>query len=259
MSTVRFVVVAAACAAIGFLTYRIGTCQDGVAKGKPAVEERWAADDQPPADREGHRGPPGQRDRNGPPPGPGIGGGGMEPGGDEPGEAPPGGAGPGARDRNGPPRGGQGPMGPMGPMQGPPGMPPGMMPGMGPGPGGMLPGGPIGGPGGMGTPWSMMEKTDPEMYKLMMADMKLERETRELAVQYRQAPSDRRAEIKEKIKELVAKHFNVRQERWALDIKRLEAKLQQLRERMERRLKARDKLVAERVSELLGREDEEHF
>jgi hypothetical protein len=128
-----------------------------------------------------------------------------------------------------------------------------MMPGMGPGMGGM--------PGGMGGGfgWGDMEKKDPEMFKLLKADMDLERQTRELAMQYRQTSSDGRAKIKEKVKELVAKHFDVRQQRRALELKRLEAELQRLRETMERRLKARDKLVTDRVSDLLGREDEASF
>jgi hypothetical protein len=124
---------------------------------------------------------------------------------------------------------------------------------MGPGPGGM----PGGFGGGFG--WGNLEKNDPEMFKLMKADMDLERQTRELAMQYRQAPSDQRAKLKEKVKDIVAKHFDVRQERRALELKRLEAELQRLRETMERRLKARDKLVSQRVSDLLGREDEASF
>ncbi len=104
-----------------------------------------------------------------------------------------------------------------------------------------------------------LEKSDPEMYKLVKADMDLERQTRELAMQYRQAPTDERAKLKAQVTELVGKHFDVRQQRRALELKRLEAELQRLREASDRRQKAREKLVGQRVDDLLGHEDEERF
>jgi hypothetical protein len=106
---------------------------------------------------------------------------------------------------------------------------------------------------------AMLEKADPEMYKLVKADMDLERQSHELAMQYRRASSDERPKMKEKIQELVAKHFDVRQERRALELKRLETQLQRLRETLERRKNARDKLVEQRVSELVGHEEEMKF
>jgi hypothetical protein len=112
---------------------------------------------------------------------------------------------------------------------------------------------------GMRERLATLEKSDPEMYKLVKADMDLERQSRELAMQYRRASSDERAKLKDKIKELVAKHFDVRQERRALELKRLETQLQKLRENIERRKQARDKLVDQRVSELVGREEEIEF
>jgi hypothetical protein len=125
-----------------------------------------------------------------------------------------------------------------------PGGPPGGMPGMGRGPRDHL---------------EFLEKNDPEMYKLVKADMDLERQTHQLAMQYRQASSDQRAKLKDKIKDLVGKHFDVRQERRALELKRLEAELQRLRDSMDRRLKAREKLVEDRVSDLVGHEEETGF
>jgi hypothetical protein len=243
MSTLRFGIVVAACAALGLMCSRVGTCQDGRAKAKPAAE-KWADDPAPP-DRDDRGGPP-DRPRQGPPDDQERGGPGMGPMG------PMGGPG---QDRPGMGPGGQG----RGPGRGPGG------PGMGPGGQGMEPGmgGPMGGPGLLGRGprdhLEFLEKNDPEMYKLVKADMDLERQTRQLAVQYRQASSDQRAKLKEKIKDLVGKHFDVRQQRRALELKRLEAELQRLRESMDRRLKAREKLVEERVADLVGREEETGF
>ena len=104
-----------------------------------------------------------------------------------------------------------------------------------------------------------MRETDPEMFKLLSQNMDLERQSRELAMQYQQAASGEREKIKQQIVELVNKHFDVRQERRALELKRLETQLQRLRETMEKRSKARKELVERRVSELIGREDEVGF
>ena len=100
---------------------------------------------------------------------------------------------------------------------------------------------------------------DPEMFKLMKADMDLERESRELSRAYQQAPSEKRDEIKEQIQKLVAQHFEVRQERHNLELKRLDAQLKRLRELVERRTKSREQILQRRVSELLGKEDELGF
>ena len=90
------------------------------------------------------------------------------------------------------------------------------------------------------------------MFALVKKDMELERQTRELAMQYRQASTDEREKIKPQIEEVVGKHFDVRQQRRALELKRLEQQLQQLRETIDRRSKARKEIVERRVSELTG-------
>ena len=107
--------------------------------------------------------------------------------------------------------------------------------------------------------WDALERTDPEMYKLLTEDYELERRTRELAIQYRRASGEQRAEIREQIKESVDKHFQARQERRLLELKRLEEELKRLREAIQRRDDARETLVGERVLELLGEEGDLDF
>jgi molecular chaperone GrpE (heat shock protein) len=104
-----------------------------------------------------------------------------------------------------------------------------------------------------------MEANDPEMFKVLKEDMDLDRKSRELAVQYRQAPSAQRDAIKKLLEQVVDQHFEVRQQRHALELKRLEQEIKNLHERMDRRVKARKEIVAKRVSELLGVEDDLHF
>jgi hypothetical protein len=111
----------------------------------------------------------------------------------------------------------------------------------------------------MGRGIEALKDRDPEMYKLLKEDMDFERQSRELAVQYRRASGDERAKIKQQIEDVVGKHFDARQQRRLLELKRLGSELQRLREAIDRRAEARNKLVEKRVSDLVGREDEVGF
>jgi hypothetical protein len=104
-----------------------------------------------------------------------------------------------------------------------------------------------------------MRNNDPEMYKLLKEDAELDRKSRELAVEFRRAPKDQREKIKLLLEQVVNQHFEVRQQRRSLELKRLEEELKSLRDRMDRRAKARKEIVNKRVSELLGVEDDMHF
>ncbi len=97
------------------------------------------------------------------------------------------------------------------------------------------------------------------MFKLLKEDMDLDRQSRDLVVQYRKASSQQREKIKAIVVETVNKHFDVRQQRRALELKRLEEELQRLRESVEHRTKARKELVEKRVSDLLGPEEQGGF
>ena len=158
------------------------------------------------------------------------------------------------RDKRGPD--GDRPHPPRGTFEGRPGGPPPADHAAGPfdqGPGHFPPGPPHFGD------IESLKKIDPEMYKVLKEDQDLEHQTRELVMQYRRAPSDQRDKLKAQVEELVNKHFEVRQQRRSLELKRLEGELQRLREAIDRRSKARKEIVEKRVSELIGREDELRF
>ena len=70
MSVLKIGVIVAACAAIGVVTSKLGTCQDGGAKGKQAVEEKWADDPAPPDRPQPMAFPAGPAMRGDPPRGP---------------------------------------------------------------------------------------------------------------------------------------------------------------------------------------------
>jgi len=138
-----------------------------------------------------------------------------------------------------------------------------------PGPGGRFgvpragrPGGP---PHPAGPPrwphqdWEQLQKNDPEMYKLLREDEDLDRQSRQLAMQYRLAPKDGKEAIQKELEELVSKHFDVRQQRRALELKRLEEELQRLRDSIDNRNKLREQIVKKRVAELLGLDEGTRF
>lgn len=123
-------------------------------------------------------------------------------------------------------------------------------------PGGFRP--PMPGRGPRGD-WEWLERNDPEMFALVEQDAALDRESRELADQYREAPEPERAALRAKLEETVAKHFEARQQRRALELRRLEEELKRLRESIDQRNQAKTEIVNRRVSELLGMDDPMRF
>jgi hypothetical protein len=107
--------------------------------------------------------------------------------------------------------------------------------------------------------FEMMRTRDPELFKAMQEDRELERQTRELAEQHRRAGADERGKVKEQLNEIVAKHFEVRQQLRTLEVKRLEQQVKQLHEKIEQRAKNRKEIIQKRLTELIGEDDAEHF
>ena len=172
--------------------------------------------------------------------------------------------------RDGAPRGQPGELGPMPPrgrgdrppegFPGGPGGPPGPrndVSGPGPGRGPNFDGRHPPGPGmrGPGHDWQQMEHDDPEMYALLVDDAKLERQTFELAERFRRAPADELDELKAELTTVVGKHFETRQKRRELQLKRMEEEIKRLRDAITSRNESRDKIVGDRIKELVGEVD----
>ena len=107
--------------------------------------------------------------------------------------------------------------------------------------------------------WESLEQVDPEMYKLLKADRDLERESHDLSTQIRRAPKEQQAALKKKLEDAVLKHFEARQERRLLEVKRLEEEVQRLRESIAKRNEGKPSAVSRRVAELLGQAEEPPF
>lgn len=100
-----------------------------------------------------------------------------------------------------------------------------------------------------------MGQADPEMHKLMVEEIELDRRSHELAAQFRRVPAAEKEELKKQLAEVVSKQFRIRQERRMLELKRIEEEVKRLRESIERRNDAQDKIIERRVAELLGLDD----
>jgi hypothetical protein len=100
---------------------------------------------------------------------------------------------------------------------------------------------------------------DPEMARLAEKEGQLEREIQNRCERFHQPEVEQKEKIKAEIREIVAQQFELRQERRRLELKRLEEEMKHMREIIERRDKARDRIINRHVSELLGEEDELRF
>ncbi len=104
-----------------------------------------------------------------------------------------------------------------------------------------------------------LKQFDPEMYELEKSDADLERQTFEMSQRYRLSPRDQQEAVKKQISELVQKHFDVRQQRRQLQLKRLQEDLERLRAAMDRRNEIRAEIIERRVTELTGKTSDLDF
>ena len=97
-----------------------------------------------------------------------------------------------------------------------------------------------------------MKQADPEMYELLVSDDELDRQAVELADQVRRAKPEDREKLKTELIAVVGKHFEVRQQRRELQLKRMEEEIQRLKGAIKTRNDARDEIVNKRLTELTG-------
>ena len=116
-------------------------------------------------------------------------------------------------------------------------------------------------PGMPGMPGTLgrLFPEDPEMAALNEFDSYFDQQTQELSERLRSAKKDDREKLKTEIAEVVSKHFDVRQNRRELQIKRMEDELKKLRESMTRRNDSKDQIIKKRLAELVGNEDDLGF
>ena len=101
-----------------------------------------------------------------------------------------------------------------------------------------------------------LKKIDPLMYNFRVQDIKLDRESRDLADQFKKAiaadePSEARV-LRVKMAKRAADHFRVRQAMREEEVRRLRERVERMAERLARRKESMAQLVELRVSSLTG-------
>jgi hypothetical protein len=122
-------------------------------------------------------------------------------------------------------------------------------------------GGAFGGRSLFGSEWMRTRvEDDPEMRKLHEEDEQMMAKTNELAQQYRRARSDSEKEkIRSQLNELVNSHYDIRQKRRELEVRKLEEQIQNLREAVRSRSKNRESIIDVRISQLTGEQAAQDF
>lgn len=94
---------------------------------------------------------------------------------------------------------------------------------------------------------------------MLLLDRNLDDKTHELSVRLRSAKKDDREKLKAELTDVVTKHFDVRQQRRDLQVKRMEAELQKLRDAMTKRNESRNDIIKKRLTELVGEQSDLEF
>jgi hypothetical protein len=101
-----------------------------------------------------------------------------------------------------------------------------------------------------------LKRSDPEHYALRLADTRLERQALDLSRQHHEAAqrgdATAGAELRETLRQVVAEHFDVRQQLREKIVADLRQRVEQMQQRIEERQAARPELIEQRLGELTG-------
>ena len=86
---------------------------------------------------------------------------------------------------------------------------------------------------------------------------KLERQTHDLARQYRQAEGQEKQELEGKLRAALLETFEAKSQLQNQQVEHLEKQLQKLRSRLENRRKNREAIIDQRFEQLTGQQDDE--
>ncbi|MDX1682556.1 MAG: hypothetical protein R3336_05515 [Phycisphaeraceae bacterium] len=105
------------------------------------------------------------------------------------------------------------------------------------------------------APWVrrlvQMKEKEPDRYKLWLEDLQLTRKTRDLGQQMVKATDADKPAAEKKLRDVLARQFEVRQAIRRYELKKLEDRLTQLREQLAERRQDRDKLIEQRLNQLV--------
>jgi hypothetical protein len=98
-----------------------------------------------------------------------------------------------------------------------------------------------------------IKANDPETYERILQERRMDRDCRDLAEACKTADSDEKKRIEIELKEKLNVLFDLRQENRELEIKRLEERLEELKEKNRLRIANKQEIVESRFQELLGK------
>ena len=100
-----------------------------------------------------------------------------------------------------------------------------------------------------------LQKHDPVAFELNVTDLRLQRRSRKLAMRIRHAGSAEQTS-EEELRQLIAKHFDIRQRKMEHKLETLEEQIQTLRERVDARRSRQAEIEKHRFKELIGADSE---
>lgn len=105
-----------------------------------------------------------------------------------------------------------------------------------------------------------LQRHDPELAEKLIAEHKIEMELAQLKRDYQEFPSESaRESIKQKMRTLLEQRFDLRQKRLELEIRALEKRLEEARQRLDRQESNRQKLVDAEVERMIDQLQDERM
>ncbi|MEW6555919.1 MAG: hypothetical protein AB1349_01020 [Elusimicrobiota bacterium] len=102
-----------------------------------------------------------------------------------------------------------------------------------------------------------LKKTKPEIYEKIVRINSLEKKTRDLVQLYKAADSnERKAELKLDLKNVLTELFELKQDRYRIELQSLENQIKEINTKLEKRTQNKEKIINRRLEELLISEEE---
>jgi hypothetical protein len=107
--------------------------------------------------------------------------------------------------------------------------------------------------------WAEMKERDPEGFERLGKMRQMERESLDLADQARRAPPEERPALSERLKELLGRLFEAREEVRARELAEMKRRVEEIEKSLAGRRAAKDKIVERRRRELLGEKSDDEW
>ena len=112
------------------------------------------------------------------------------------------------------------------------------------------------GTGSADSLWSGARPRDPELAKMIDAEVKAQQDVTKLTAAYgRTEGEDARSKVKEKLSAALVKQFDAQQKRRELELSRVEAQVKKLRALMKKRDEERKTIIDKRLDQLIREAD----